>query len=343
MQPLGILWGEAAQAALTSGAALPLAGIAAYSAVGVIWRDGGGASQAVMPVPAFRAWAGNVLDAQLDAIGAPRAHWGGLPLDRPLIMGIVNATPDSFSDGGDNYRPDTAIATAIAMTEAGADIIDLGGESTRPGSRAVAIDEELGRVLPVVQALAPMGITVSIDTRHAQVMGAATAAGAVIINDVAALREPGALDTAAQSGKAVCVMHMLGEPGTMQDDPTYACAPLDIYDFLADRVAACEAAGIPRSQITVDPGIGFGKTFEHNTQTLAALSLYHGLGVGLLLGASRKRFVASLSRDELPKQRLPGSLAAALAGFELGVQIVRVHDVAETIQAAKVWRAIKAG
>jgi dihydropteroate synthase len=256
-------------------------------------------------------------------------------------MGIVNATPDSFSDGGDNYNPQTAIDTALAMVEAGAHIIDVGGESTRPGSAPVSPDEEGARVLPVVSALAAKGIVVSIDTRHAKVMTAATEAGALIINDVAALREPGALEAAARSKAAICLMHMLGEPGTMQNDPTYACAPLDVYDFLAERIAACIQAGIPLDRITVDPGIGFGKTSDHNAQILASMALYHGLGVGILLGVSRKRFIAALSRDELPKQRFPGSMAAAQIGLDAGVQIVRVHDVAETVQATTVWRAIR--
>ena len=226
------------------------------------------------------------------------------------------------------------------MVEAGADIIDVGGESTRPGAALVAIEDEIKRVVLVISALAPKGIVVSIDTRHAAVMEAATQAGATIINDVAALREPQALEVAAKSGAAVCLMHMLGEPGSMQNDPVYSCAPLDIYDFLAERVAAAQQAGIPLDRITVDPGIGFGKTSDHNIQLLSGLALLHGLGVGVLLGVSRKRFVAALSRDELPKQRFPGSLAAALSGLDSGAQIIRVHDVPETVQAVTVWRAI---
>lgn len=337
--PLGLVWGQSAQAALSAGHALPLAGLAAYTAAGLIWRDGSAGRICVVPVKDLPP----DMIPVAEAVGRDRAPWAGLTLDRPRIMGIINATPDSFSDGGDNFSPDQAIETALTMVAAGADIIDIGGESTRPGAEEVGRDDEIGRVVPVIQALAPKGVVVSIDTRHAAVMEAAVKAGAKIINDVAALREPGALDAAAKSGAAVCLMHMAGDPRTMQDDPHYDCAPIEVYEFLKARVAAARAAGIAADRIVVDPGIGFGKTFEHNAQLLATQSLLHGLGCGVLLGASRKRFVAALSRDELPKQRFPGSMAAALAGLDQGVQILRVHDVAQTVQAAKVWKAIKIG
>lgn len=335
--PLGMCWGSAAGAMIASGAGLPLAGGGSYGAAGVVWRDGGQANIAAVPARAVPA----SLQDRIDRIAAPRGTWAGFALDRPLVMGIVNATPDSFSDGGDNYDPKTAIATALSMVEAGADIIDVGGESTRPGAAPVSPEDEAARVLPVVSALAAKGVAVSIDTRHAKVMAAATVAGAVIINDVAALREPGAMAAAAQSGAAICLMHMLGEPGTMQQAPDYACAPLDVYDFLAERIEAARQAGISLDRIVVDPGIGFGKTADHNAQILDALALLHGLGAGILLGVSRKRFVAALSRDEMPKQRFPGSLAAAQIGLDAGARIVRVHDVAETVQAVTVWRAIR--
>ena len=338
--PMGIVRGAQAVAMLRAGVGLPLTGHAAFGAMGVIWRDGAEARMSVVDVAHLSACPDDAVCDIFRRIGARRPKWAGLSLDRPLVMGIVNATPDSFSDGGDNYNPRTAIDTALAMVGAGADIIDVGGESTRPGAAQVGIDEEIKRVLPVVSALAPKGIAVSIDTRHAAVMAAATQAGATIINDVAALREPGALEVAAKSGAAVCLMHMLGEPGTMQNDPTYTSAPLDVYDFLAGRIAAAQSAGIGLDRIAVDPGIGFGKTSAHNIQLIDTLALLHGLGVGILLGVSRKRFVAALSRDELPKQRFPGSLAAALACLDLGAQIVRVHDVAETVQAVTVWRAV---
>jgi len=346
--PGGIVGGEQAAAAVTAGNGWPLAGGSlAFTLGSVIWREDGISWLAAAPFDELVEWAeGEGVDSVLKAIhrvGARRPAWAGLEIDRPLVMGIVNATPDSFSDGGERLAPEAAVAAGLAMVAAGADIVDVGGESTRPGAAPVAEDEELARVLPVVRALATEGVAVSVDTRRAAVMSAAAAAGARIVNDIAALREPGALEAAAAGGAAVCLMHMLGEPGTMQDDPRYDCAPLDVYAFLAERLAAAEAAGIPRARIAVDPGIGFGKTTEHNAQILGALALYHGLGCPLLLGVSRKRFVAALSAGEPPKSRLPGSLAAALAGLDAGAQILRVHDVPETVQAVKVWRAMRAG
>ena len=344
--PGGIVGGEQAAAAVASGNGWPLAGGAlAFTAGAVIWREDGIAWLASSPFAELIDWAeGEGADGVLRAIhriGARRPAWGGLALDRPLVMGIVNATPDSFSDGGDHLAPEAAVAAALAMVEAGADIVDVGGESTRPGAATVAEEEELARVLPVVAALVAAGVTVSVDTRRAGVMRAVVARGARIVNDIAALREPGS--PAAAGGASVCLMHMAGEPGTMQDDPRYQCAPLEVYDFLAERVAAAEAAGFPRGEIAVDPGIGFGKSPEHNAQILGSLALYHGLGCAVLLGVSRKRFVAAFSRGEPPRRRLPGSLAAALAGLDAGVQILRVHDVAETVQAVRVWRAVRAG
>jgi dihydropteroate synthase len=347
--PLGIVWGEAAAAAVLAGAAWPIGdGVRAFSALAVLWRDGGTHWVATGSFGDVVEWAeaegddvARPVSALIHTIGRRRKPWAGLALDRPLVMGIVNATPDSFSDGGDNFDPAVAVASGLAMVAAGATIVDVGGESTRPGADAVAVDQELARVLPVVRALAERGVCVSIDTRRPQVMEQAVAAGARIINDVAGLREPGALAAAAASGAAVCLMHMRGEPRNMQDAPHYDCAPLDVYDFLAERVAAAEAAGIARDRIAVDPGIGFGKNVDHNAQILGALALYHGLGCPILLGASRKRFIAALSADEAPKQRLPGSLAAALAGCEAGMHILRVHDVAETVQALRVWENIR--
>jgi dihydropteroate synthase len=345
--PAGLVAGELAAAMIEAGTGWPLAGgEQAFTSGGVAWRDGEAARLAVAPFADLVGWAGMDLAARpvLDRIGAcgrKRAPWAGLELDRPRIMGIVNVTPDSFSDGGAALVPEAAIARGLAMVAAGADIVDVGGESTRPGARPVSEEEERARVLPVVAELARRGIIVSIDTRHASVMEAALAAGAVIINDVAALREPGALAVAANSDAALCLMHMQGEPATMLDAPVYRSAPLDVFDFLAERVAACRAAGIDPARIAVDPGIGFGKTALHNAQILAALTLYHGLGCPVLLGASRKRFIAAYSRGEAAGDRLGGSLAAVLKGIEAGAQIVRVHDVAETAQAIRVWRAMR--
>lgn len=267
--------------------------------------------------------------------------FAGLKLDRPLVMGIVNATPDSFSDGGEAYTFDAAVARGLAMVEQGADIIDVGGESTRPGAAAVSLDEELARTVPVVERLTAEGVCVSIDTRHAKVMSQAVQAGAKIINDVAALREPGALDAAAATDAAIVLMHMQGEPGTMQSNPTYDDAPADVLAFLKERVQACEAAGIERVRLAVDPGIGFGKTVAHNLEILSRLDLYQELGLPVLLGVSRKSFIGALADEPDAKKRVPGSLAAALAGVARGANILRVHDVAETVQALKVWRAIE--
>jgi len=256
-------------------------------------------------------------------------------------MGVVNVTPDSFSDGGRYAARDTAIAHGRALKAAGADILDVGGESTRPGAAPVSIGEELDRVVPVIEALAGEGALVSVDTRRAAVMRAALAAGARIVNDVTALAgDSESLSVVAASGAAVVLMHMQGEPRTMQQDPTYRDAPLDIYDFFAARLAVCAAAGIDPARIALDPGIGFGKHDPHNLAILADLALYHGLGCALLLGASRKSFIGRLSRGEDAGHRLAGSLAAALTGLERGVQILRVHDVAETAQALAIWQAI---
>ena len=274
----------------------------------------------------------------LQRFSAPRAPVAGLSLDRPRIMGVVNVTPDSFSDGGERFDSGRAVADGLAMIEAGADIIDVGGESTRPGAAPVPVEEEQRRVLPVVKGLAAQGARVSIDTRRAQVMAEAAAAGAAILNDVTALSgDPESLSVAAQSGLPVVLMHMQGEPQTMQADPQYGQVSLDVFDYLTDRIEACAAAGIPRDRLIVDPGIGFGKTLAHNLRLLNDLALLHGTGCAILLGVSRKSFITTIDGPCEAKERLPGSLAAMLYGIRQGVQIVRVHDVAETRQALAVW------
>jgi dihydropteroate synthase len=262
-------------------------------------------------------------------------------LDRPLVMGIVNATPDSFSDGGDHFERDAAIAGGRRMLEEGADILDIGGESTRPGAAPVSAEEERRRVVPVIETLTRDGAVVSVDTRHVDTMEAALDAGATIVNDVTALTAPSAVDLVAARGASCVLMHMQGEPQTMQADPRYDDAPREIAAHLAARIAACEAAGIPRARIAVDPGIGFGKTVAHNAQLIARLEIQKALGVAVLVGVSRKAFIGALSKGERPKDRLPGSLAAALAAVAHGADILRVHDVAATVQALKVWAAIE--
>jgi dihydropteroate synthase len=269
---------------------------------------------------------------------APRAAVAGLALDRPLLMGVVNVTPDSFSDGGRYLGAEAAIAHALQLEAEGADILDIGGESTRPGSDPVDIEEECRRVLPVIAALARRSrARISIDTRKAEVMRRAALEGAHIVNDVSALRhDPAAMEVAAGLGLPVVLMHAQGEPKTMQAAPRYDDVVLDVYDALEARIAACELAGIARSRLIVDPGIGFGKNLAHNLALLASLSIFHGLGCAVLLGASRKSFIGHLT-GAAADDRLPGSLAAALLGAAQGVQILRVHDVAATRQALAVW------
>ena len=268
--------------------------------------------------------------------------FAGLSLEAPRIFGIINITPDSFSDGGEAYAVDDAVRQGQAMIEAGADVLDVGGESTRPGAEPVTVDEEISRVQPVVRALADLGACVSIDSRRAPVMAAAIEAGAKIVNDVTALTaDPESLGLVAESGVAVILMHMQGEPGTMQDNPHYDDAALEVFEYLEDRVGVCEQAGIDRGRIAVDPGIGFGKTLDHNLDILNRLGLYGDLDCPVLLGASRKSFIAKISRGEAPKDRVPGSLAAVLSAAGLGVRLFRVHDVSETRQALAVWQAIE--
>jgi dihydropteroate synthase len=350
--PAGTLSGSLAAAAVVSGQGWSLAGgPLAFALCSVALREGARVFESVAPFAELLDWSEAEGDAVarhvggvLKRLGANRPDFAGLSLDRPRLMGIVNVTPDSFSDGGRYADTERAVAHGLALLEAGADILDIGGESTRPGGDPVSPDEEARRVLPVVRALTERGAVVSIDTRHAAVMVQAVAAGAAIINDISALEgDPQALRVAAESRAAVILMHMQGDPRTMQQAPVYACAPLDVFDYLAGRLVACEAAGIPRAKLCVDPGIGFGKTVEHNCQILARLGLYHGLGVPVLLGVSRKRFIAGLSRGEPATARLAGSLAAGQVGLDAGCQILRVHDVAETAQMAAVWRGMRLG
>ena len=276
------------------------------------------------------------------AIKDPPRSFAGLSLERPLVMGIVNVTPDSFSDGGDRYEAEAAIAAGREMLAQGADLLDIGGESTRPGAEPVGGEEELARVLPVIQALAEGGAVISIDSRHAAVVRAAVEAGARIVNDVTALTgDPEALATVAELQVPVILMHMQGEPRTMQADPRYADVVREVGDYLVERAAACEAAGVRRQDICLDPGIGFGKTVEHNLSLLRHLDELAARGYPLLLGASRKAFIGKLSRGEAPKERVAGSVAVALAAAERGAAILRVHDVAETAQALTLWQAIE--
>lgn len=261
-------------------------------------------------------------------------------MDRPRLMGVVNITPDSFYDGGRLNTKADAVAHGRALRDAGADILDIGGESTRPGSEAVSEQEEMDRILPVIEQLAADGALVSADTRRAAVMQAAVAAGARIINDVSALTDPEALGVVAETGVSVVLMHMQGAPRTMQESPAYDHAPYEVARFLIDRIAVCEAAGIERKRIVIDPGIGFGKTVLHNLQIFEQLTLLHATGCAVMIGASRKSFIGAVSATGNPDDRLPGSLAVATMAAAQGTQLHRVHDVAATGQALSIVRAI---
>jgi len=350
LRPLGLLHGEAAGRAVADGWALPLGGHEAAFTAGEVWlRSSDGIERASLPVGEFRPWARRAggelavaLERRLRHLTLPAGRPAGLPGRGPWIMGVVNVTPDSFSDGGRFLDPALAIAEGRRQLAEGADIVDVGGESTRPGAPAVTAGEEIRRVVPVVEALAQDGILVSIDSRKASVMKAAIAAGAGMINDISALRhDVDSLRVAGASGLPVVLMHSQGEPATMQRQPTYACAALDVFDHLEERIEAWVAAGFDRDRLLIDPGIGFGKTVAHNVEILSRLGLYLGLGRPLLLGVSRKSFIARLGGDSPVSERLPGSLAAALAGLAEGVAVLRVHDVAATTQALRIWQALR--
>ena len=276
---------------------------------------------------------------------APRIDCGGrtLKLDRTRVMGIVNVTPDSFSDGGAHETSAAAIAHGLRLVAEGADVLDIGGESTRPGADEIGIEEELRRVIPVIETLASqVDVPISIDTSKPEVMRAAVGAGAGMINDVYALRREGALDAAAVLGVPVVLMHMLGEPRTMQQSPEYDDVVGEVHRFLAERIFACEMAGIDKKNIVADPGFGFGKNADHNLQLLARLQRFTELGVPVLAGLSRKKTIGDLTGRDSPADRVHGSVAAHLIAAQNGARIVRVHDVAATVDALKVWEAVAA-
>lgn len=344
VEPLGLLHGRAASLAIAADVALPLAGgPAAFTMVQLI---GPGAPASPLPLPLAdvpQDW-----QAQVLALTQPVPGFAGLPrpaeLGRPLVMGIVNVTPDSFSDGGRHFDARAAIAAGHAMLEAGADILDIGGESTRPGAAPVSVEDEIARVLPVLRELAKAA-PVSIDTRNAATMRAALEAGAEIVNDVTALRhDPDAARLVAEAECGVVLMHMKGtDPRTMQQDIAYEDVVLEVAAFLAERIAFAEAAGIARSRIAVDPGIGFGKRMPQNLALIERLPLLAALRCPVLFGASRKRFIGELSGVERAEDRVAGSIAAAIAAAQRGAAILRVHDVAETVQALAVLAACEAG
>lgn len=266
-----------------------------------------------------------------------------LHLDRARVMGIVNVTPDSFSDGGAHDTTESAVAHGLKLVEEGADLLDIGGESTRPGAAPVSVEEELRRVIPVIEQLAARTqVPISIDTFKPEVMRAAVAAGAGMINDIYGLRQEGALDAAAEAGVPVVLMHMQGEPGHMQADPHYDDVVAEVHGFLVQRLFAAEMAGIAKKNLLVDLGFGFGKTTAHNMTLLARSERFLELGVPMLAGLSRKRSLGELTGRDLPSERVAASVAAHLIAVQRGARIVRVHDVAATVDALKVWQVVEA-
>jgi dihydropteroate synthase len=338
IEPVALLHGTAAFQAVRDGHALPLAGgPAAFALVRLIeeGRDLGLHPPRDLP----EEW-----EALLGPLTRRPLRFAGLPVDRPLVMGIVNVTPDSFSDGGQRQDPAAAIAAGHAMLEQGADILDVGGESTRPGAATITPEEEIARILPVVRELSKAAV-VSVDTRHPATMQAVLEAGAEIINDIAALRhDPRAARIVAEARAPVVLMHMPAlDLKKMHAATDYGDVVLEVARFLRQRVETAEALGIPRGRIAVDPGLGFGKTMEQNLQILQRLPLLAGIGCRVLVGASRKRFVGTVTGVEAAADRLAGSLAVAQAAAAAGAAILRVHDVAETAQALRMWRACAEG
>jgi dihydropteroate synthase len=267
-----------------------------------------------------------------------------LTLDRPRVVGVINVTPDSFSDGGQFADVDAAVSHGLRLAEEGADMLDIGGESTRPGAHDVSIDEELKRVIPVIEQLAARtSMPIAIDTSKPEVMRAGVAAGAGMINDVYALRREGAMDAVAELRVPVCLMHMQGEPRSMQDAPHYDDVVGEVHRFLTDRLFSCEISGIDRRKVMVDPGFGFGKDMEHNLALLRRLERFADLGSGVYVGLSRKSMIGTLTGRKQPADRAAGSVAAALIAVQRGARMVRVHDVAATVDALKVWHAVQSG
>ena len=341
LRPAGLLWGRDGDEAVAASQAGRLAGgWAAFTQLEMSLRHEALVSRSWHTYRDLAGSQDGEISRRLALIEKPRSPVGGYDMAMPVIMGIVNVTPDSFSDGGQAFDAQVAIEQGRSLAKAGAGILDVGGESTRPGSDPVSIEEELDRVLPVIEALAGDGHVVSIDTRKPEVMRAACAAGAQIINDVSALTfDAASQQAAAELDVPVILMHAQGDPKTMQKNPSYDDVALDVFDALEGWLTECADAGIKPDQLAVDPGIGFGKTFQHNLALLNRATLFHGLGVPLVFGASRKAFIGALTGEKQAGLRVNGSVGAALAVFGQGVQIVRVHDVHETVQAKIVWQS----
>lgn len=333
LRPLGLSYGTDAARAVAERRAGALGGnrFISFHAADTVSRDGITILREGVPYAALPK------DSTLERIEAPRNPLGKQAFDRPLIMGIVNVTPDSFSDGGRLGDASAAIAHGVKLAEEGAAILDVGGESTRPGSEGVDHDEELRRVIPVIEGLAAKGLAVSCDTRKAEVMARAAEAGATLINDVSALRhDPQSLAVAAKLQLPVILMHAQGDPRTMQLSPRYEDVALDVYDALEARIEACVQAGIARERLMIDPGIGFGKSFRHNLDLLHHLTLFHGLGLPLAAGLSRKGFIGALTEEKTASHRVHGSVGGAVHAALNGAHILRVHDVKATVQALAV-------
>lgn len=341
VRPTALLYDTDASFAVSEGRAGPLAGGGiAFGACELIEGVPDANIRKIVDYADLAASTDPLVRAWLERLQAPRAPFAGL--SGVSIMGVVNVTPDSFSDGGRFADTQDALAQANALIDGGVDILDIGGESTRPGSDPIDVETELGRIMPVLDGLKEKRIPISVDTRRAQVMTEAAGAGAAVVNDVSALSyDAASLETVARLGVPVILMHALGDPKTMQKDPRYDDVLVEVYDYLDERVEACVAAGIDRSRIAVDPGIGFGKTLEHNLQLLRGAAVFQGLGTQVLFGVSRKRFIGTLSGEADAGRRAPGSIAAGLAAVARGVQILRVHDGPETVQALSVWSAVQ--
>jgi len=335
LRPLGLVYGPDAARLIADGKAGALGGMAhiGFTLVEEITRDGKSITRKM------RRFEEVATSALAQAIIKPRPDFGGVALNKTRIMGIVNTTPDSFSDGGKFAAAEAAVAHGRMIAGQGADILDIGGESTRPGSDPVSVEEEAKRVLPVVEALAAEHV-VSVDTRKAALMRRAISAGAKIINDVSALQfDPQSLATVAELKAPVVLMHAQGEPRTMQLQPKYDDVALDVYDMLAAQIAKAEAAGISRGRICIDPGIGFGKTFKQNLELMQQATMFHGLGVAVLIGLSRKGYIGALTGRHPAATRMAGSLGGALQAAMGACHLLRVHDVCETFEALRVFRA----
>jgi dihydropteroate synthase len=336
LRPLSLIHGPDARAMIAAGAAGALGGLAhiGFTQAEEIIRDG---KIVHRTIKSFSEIKNHPLT---DEITRTRGMFGGVALNATRIMGIVNVTPDSFSDGGEHSEAALAIAHGLKLAEQGADILDVGGESTRPGSDPVLIEQERHRIMPVLAELAKEHV-VSVDTRKVILMQEALEQGAAIINDVSALGyDRDSASALAKANAPVILMHAQGEPRTMQLAPKYHDVVLDVYDWLAERIDFAVAAGIPKSRICIDPGIGFGKTIQHNLELLRQQTIFHGLGVGVLVGLSRKNMVGVLTGEKTAAKRVSGSVGGALQAALMGAHILRVHDVLETVQALAVFNAV---